>query len=127
MSAEALRFFDDLLSERLAHLHTCMPARVVRFDALAMTADVQPLFMRRFEGRPAEALPLLLGLPVLRRKVDAGGLVQVDSPVLEPGDIVVVLFAERALDRAMISDEPADPEHGRRHALEDGIILGLLR
>lgn len=124
--SDAIRFLDGLLEERLAHLHTCMPARVTRYDAERARADVQPLYMRRDRGaaRPVP-LPLLTDLPVLRRRILVDEIPVVETPHYEPGDIVLIAFAERALDR-VLGGAMSDPGYSRKHALEDGIVLGLL-
>ncbi len=121
-------FFDDLIEERLADLHTAMPCRVEKYDEATGKADVTPLFKRKFKGQEAQEMPLLTGLPTLKRKRKVS-----DNPVsyevypldLEHGDIVLVIFAERALDNAL-TGSPVDPAHSRKHALKDGIVIGLL-
>jgi len=60
-------------------------------------ADVQPL-----QG----GFPLLKGLPVLKQ-----------SYVYEEGDTVLVVFLERARDGA----------GQRKHSLEDGIVVGVVK
>jgi len=126
--SKSTAFFDDLLEERLADLHTAMPCRVERFDEATGKTDVTPLFKRKFRGHAAQEMPLLTGLPTLKRKRKVS-----DDPVsyevypldLEPGDIVLVIFAERALDNAL-TGFPVDPVYSRKHALKDGIVIGLL-
>lgn len=125
--SSSLNFFDDMIEERLAQLHTLAPCRVESYNESAGTANVVPLFMRKFRDRAAEAMPPLTAVPVLKRKYrnTPGGSIQTDIPVYERGDIVLVGFAERALDH-VLSGRIADPQFERKHALEDGIILGYL-
>lgn len=122
--SEAIGFFSGMLAEGLADLHTCMPCRVERFDEPTYTADVQPLPMRKYKERPAVALSMLSGVPILRRKVKEGDAIRLDKPFLEPGDIVLVAFCERSLDHAS-TGIPYDPG-SRKFSLDDGIILGVL-
>jgi len=60
-------------------------------------ADVQPL---------QSGFPLLTGLPVLKQ-----------SYMYEEGDTVLVVFLERARDGA----------GQRKHSLEDGIVVGVIK
>lgn len=127
--SEAIGFLDGIIDERLAHLHTAMPCRVESYNESEGTCDVVPLFMRKFVNGSAQQLPKLIDLPVMKRKrktvVDGEVVPVVDEPYYERGDVVLVLFAERALDRVR-SGKVADPQYGRKHALEDGIIIGYL-
>ena len=101
--SEALKFLDGLIEGRISDIHTCMPARVERFNEGACTADVQPA---------GQQLPLLVGLPALKFKTKE----KTYEPFYDPGDTVMVIFSETALDGA----------GGRKHDLSDGIIVGLL-
>lgn len=113
--SEAIKFLDGLIEERVANIHTCMPCRVERF--YGDSADVQPIFKRKLKNGQEIAYPLLVNVPVLKRKTKPGIEPVIDSPYYEKGDIVLVVFAERALDGA----------GNRKHDLSDGIIIGLLR
>lgn len=116
MSA-GVKFLDGLLLQALADLHTAMPCRVESYDEGNGTANVLPLFKRKFKDSAPEPLPKLVGVQVTKRKYKESGVVKVENTCYEPGDIVLVVFAERALDG----------NGNRMHSLEDGIIVGLLR
>ena len=46
---------------------------------------------------------------------------------VKKGDVVLVVFSERALDYILTDGQPQDPQLRRRHALDDAIALpGLL-
>ena len=91
-------FFDGLIEERLTNLHTAMPCRVRKFNEANGTADIVPLFMRKFKGKPPQAMPMLINVPVIKRKYRKDGVIEVEDTVYESGDIVLVVFVERAMD-----------------------------
>lgn len=123
---------DDLVDElsawmetRLAGLHTVTVGRVVRFNVADPSADVQPLLKRTYvrEGgeREVVTLPVISRAPVVYPR--GGGWSQ--TWPLAPGDLVLLLVAERSLDRWSASADgaevsPADP---RRHDLSDAVVL----
>jgi hypothetical protein len=123
--SETINFLDGIIEERLSQLHTVMPCRVERFNESQGTADVVPLFMRKFKNMSAQVMPKQSGLPILKRKIKNGDIVTIESPYYERGDIVLVVFAERALDRVS-TGKIADPQFDRKHGLDDGIIIGYL-
>ncbi len=120
--SDGISFLEGLIEERLAHLHTAMPARVESFDPVKMRATVQPLFRRKFKGQGAIRMPLLLDVPVAF--IRAGGFVI--RPPFRKGDIVLVVFSERAIDNVIYAGEEADPGINRKHALDDAIVVGGL-
>lgn len=122
---EAIKFIDAVIEERLSDLHTCMPCKVVKYDESEGIADIVPLFKRKFKDKPPEPYPLITNVPVMKRKIKTGA-VEVDEPFYEKDDIVLVIFAERALDY-VLEGKMADPKYKRKHDLTDAIIIGLLR
>lgn len=114
--SEFVKFLDGIIEERVSEIHTCMPARVVKFDEATGKVDVQPLFNRKLKNGNTVPYPMLVGLPVLKRKTKPGLEPITDIPFYEKGDIVLVAFAERALDGV----------GARKHDLSDGIVIGLL-
>lgn len=113
--SEAIKFFDGIIEERVSNIHTCMPCRVEKFNG--DSADVQPIPRRKLKNGQEMAYSLLVNVPILKRKTKTGTDPVIDSPYYEKGDIVLVVFAESALDGV----------GNRKHDLSDGIIIGLLR
>ncbi len=118
--------FSELIKEqmegRLTDLHTAITGRITNITG--NTANVQPL-----QGDA----PLLINLPMVtqRYRVDVsfditgggsyGGETVSDTfdcygPHYEVGDIVLVIFLERARDGA----------GDRKHDLSDGVIVGVI-
>ena len=94
----------DMMEERLAQLHTCLVCKVISTSPL----QVRPKGTRRYRNGKTDQYPVI-AVRVLTGWTGA-------TLNLNPGDEVVVVFAER----------PIDGTGGRRHDLQDGIVLGRL-
>lgn len=118
--SEATKFFDGLLKEAFSEIHTCMLGKIQSFDGQKMVADVIPLAKRKLADGRIENMPLISQAPVMFLYAN-GFFVR---PPLKPGDLVVVVFAERELDAVLLSGSSQAPSSNRHHGLEDAIILG---
>lgn len=114
------------IEKRLLQVHTCIPAKVERWDPVKGLVDAKPLVMAYKRGEDGERIPY--PLPVVANApalfFGAGGFRQT-YPV-EVGDFALLLFAEASLDVWLERGVDVDPEDERRHHLSDGIaLLGL--
>jgi hypothetical protein len=112
--------FDALTSD----LHTCMPGRVIEFDADEQTISVQPCLKRKYLGEDDPVnLPVIEDVPVVFPGSEDLWLifdVKVDSYVL-------LVFAERAIAAWHDSGGIIDPEMARKFDLSDAIAIpGIL-
>lgn len=141
--AKDTKFLDAFARQIKLSIHTMAPAKVVKYDENKQRADIQLLFMTVYADGTKEPYRLLEDVPVMfqRFKLNKGqpftaiinGVTQtvqieqdlVYTPFLRAGDIVVVGFAERALDN--LTNKPFDPEFHRTHSVQDAIVLGVLR
>lgn len=113
-----------LIDQTLEDVHTALPARVEKFDPTTLRGEVVPLVKRRLgvNGDPVP-LPPIVDVPFWMPK--AGPFV-LRLPVAK-GDVVLLVFAERAMERLLLDGTPQDPGRSRRHALDDAIAIpGLL-
>jgi len=100
-----------------------MPAKIESFDPQKLKATVTPLFKRKFNGQDqAVSMPIIVEVPVAC--LYAGGFII--RPPYKKGDIVLLIFAQRALDNVIGTGKEADPEINRMHALDDAILVGGL-
>ncbi len=118
--SEALKFLDGLMGESLADLHTCMLGKIKSFDGKKMQADVVPLLKRKLADGRVIDMPVISQAPVMF--LHANGFFV--RPPLRPGDLVVVIFAEREIDAVLFSGGAQAPTSNRHHGLEDAIVLG---
>ena len=144
--------FIDLLEQRIKlSIHTTAPARVISYNESKRTADVELLFMSVDQDDNAEKYKVIEGVPVqgMRYKIPesfkaaissliptegsidgSNASVKIDNaieftPFLKKDDVVVVSFAERALDN-LNGIKTFDPEFHRTHDINDCIVLGVL-
>jgi len=140
--AKDTKFLDAFARQIKLSIHTMAPAKVVRYHEEKQKADIQLLFMTVYADGTKEPYGLLEDVPVMfqRFKLNKGqpfsikinGVTQtaqieqdlVYTPFLRAGDIVLVGFAERALDN--LTNKPFDPEFHRTHDVQDAVILGVL-
>jgi len=140
--AKDTKFLDAFARQIKLSIHTIAPAKVVRFKENKRKADIQLLFMTVYADGTKEPYGMIEDVPVLyqRFKLNRGeyfpakingetNMIQVEqdlvfTPFLRAGDIVLVGFAERALDN--LTNKPFDPEFHRTHDVQDAVILGVL-
>ncbi len=106
-----------------AALWTALPGIVRCFNAVAVTAEVQPAIMGivsepNGSNRPVK-LPLLLDCPVVFPR---GGGCTLTFPV-KPGDECLVIFSSRCIDAWWQSGGVQIPMEMRMHDLSDGFVL----
>jgi len=113
------KLLDQIFNEHLNNLHTTMPCRVVQYYPSRREADLQPLFQRIIGGEIKD-YPSIRKAPVMKSLVtcaDPRGLCECGHYMeLEAGQVVVAVFAQRALDHVGT----------RRHDLTDAIVIGVL-
>lgn len=114
---------DRVLRRRLVDVHTAMPGQVESFDAAKQTANVKLLLKARRETESGsvveEALPLAVNVPV----VFQGGKGFRTVFPLEPGDGVLVVFAEASIDRWQSLGGLQETGDDRRFHLADAICI----
>jgi hypothetical protein len=106
------KYTDALIRNIKLSLHVAAPAVVKKYDSGAHTADVEPLFMSADNDGNLDEWPLIEDANVLKHVGD-----------LNVGDVVLLNFADRALDE-MNGSEKFDPDSTRTHDLTDAVIVG---
>ena len=119
------------LEHRLADVHVAMPGKVVAYHAPDNTVDVQPMIGHGVDQPDGtvtpEYPPRLLGVPVCFQR---GGGYALTFEV-DPGDMVLLVFCERALDLWWDATRGAssvvDLRNTRKHDWSDAVAIpGLL-
>lgn len=113
--SEGTRFTDALIRNIKLSLYVSAPAKVIKYDAGAHTADVEPLYLSVDNDNNVDDWPLIEDALVLKHVGD-----------LAAGDVVVLLFADRALDE-MNGSEKFDPDSTRTHDLTDCFVIGVIQ
>ncbi len=109
----------DAIDGRLAELHTAMPALVESYDAATGFAAVSPCLKRKYVAGDLVELPVINNVPVLFPR---GGNAAITFE-LQKGDVVLLVFAERSVDRWKTAGGKVDPKDPRKHALSDAFAI----
>jgi hypothetical protein len=117
---EADKFLNDLFDTKLSELHTMLICRVV--GTAGTKATVQPIGKRKGADGVIREYPQLVNLPVMSTRYGTTNL----TPTYQSGDMVVVVFSERAIDRVIDSTGTVDPGSYRKHNINDGVVIGLI-
>lgn len=103
-----------------------MPGRVEKYDAAKQFAKVKPLLQalqRNADGSTTSvSLPVVNNVPVL---FPQGGGLQLRLPVAK-GDIVLLVFCDRSLDKWKSKGGEVDPVDLRQHHLSDAVAIAGL-
>jgi hypothetical protein len=108
----------------LGDTHTALPARVEEYYPDEQKIDAKPLIKRRVVGGDGsellEELPIIPDVPVAFPR-NANFFLTFP---LAAGDLVLLVFAERSLDKWLASTgEDTDPDEFRMHDLSDAVAL----
>jgi Phage protein Gp138 N-terminal domain len=118
-----VKLIRDEFTELSGSLRVCLPARVHSYDSATGLAAVQPLLKRRFYAETAaRSLPIINNVPVVHPRTAKAA---VRLPVSK-GDICVLVFSDRSLERWVQADgSEQDPNDSRQHHYSDAYaILG---
>lgn len=125
--SEATETLAELLLQairaELLDVHTCLPAKIQKYDAATQKADVIPLLKKkyRFDDEPKD-LPIITNVPVKWPSAN-NGAAYIHLPLVA-GDIGWVVFSERSIDTWLAGEgdsvAPRDPRH---HHLSDAIFM----
>lgn len=111
------------IRSELLDVHTCLPAKIQKYDSETQKADVIPLLKKKykFDAEPTD-LPIITNVPVQWPSANDGAAF-IHLP-LKAGDIGWVVFAERSIDTWLAGEgasvSPGDPRH---HDLSDAMFM----
>lgn len=109
----------DAIDNRLCELHTCLPAKIESYDSSNGTAEVQPLLKRKFKDGEVVDLPICNQVPVAFPRTVTS---YIHLPI-KKGDVGLLLFSERSIDRYKNFGGSQDPQDPRKHNLSDGFFI----
>ena len=126
-SANLAKVLLQAIKSELFEVHTCLPARIEKYDEATQKANVTPLLKKKykFEDNP-EDLPVITSVPVQWPSANAGAAF-IHLP-LKAGDLGVVIFSERSIDTWLAGEgDSVSPEDPRHHDLSDAIFIPGVR
>lgn len=114
---------DDVITSRLADVHTAIPGTIKTYDAAKQTAEViiqvRAATPSQDGDTVAEEHPVIPNVPV---QWPRGGGYALHFP-LAPGDHVLLVFSEAAIGHWRATGQVADPGDLRRHSLAYPIAI----
>ena len=114
--SEAIQF---AIRSELGRVHTCMPGIVESYDPTGPTVDVLPALQEQLPDGSFESQPIVVSVPVMFMRT---ARFHCSFPI-EPGDTVLLLFSEAALEEFQHSGKEAAPSSLRKFALTDAIAI----
>jgi hypothetical protein len=125
-SDEWVEVIQDAIESRVQEIATCLPGKVLSYDAATQTASVRPCLLRNMPtdtgGMATEPLPDMLGVPVAFPR--AGDFV-LHMP-LSPGDFVLLVFPQWSISefrRIGNQQEQIPTGDTRHHSLGSAIAI----
>ncbi|WP_018250311.1 Gp138 family membrane-puncturing spike protein [Orenia marismortui] len=116
------KLIKGMLDKELEDIHIALPAKIQNYDPEKMIADIVVLAKKEL-GEEEVEIPPVLEVPVSHFK--AGPFII--RPPYNRGDVVQVLFNERAIDNLLASNRAESPEFNRKHSLDDAIVIAGLK
>jgi hypothetical protein len=108
------------IDQVLANVHTCLPGKIETYDDATGLASVQPLLKRKYTGEDESIeLPVISGVPVVFSRTANAYL---KLPVAA-GDNVMLLFAERSIDKWLTKGGVVEPGDPAKFSLNDAIAV----
>lgn len=109
----------DAIEARLTEVHTSLPGKVQSYDKSTGMATIQPLIKRKFKDGDVVDLPICNQVPVAFPRTTTAWI---HLPV-KKGDVGLLLFSERSIDRYKNLGGSQDPKDPRKHSLSDAFFI----
>lgn len=100
-------------------IHTAVPGRIEKYDSGSQKAEVKPLIKRSYTDGTSLSLPVIPNVPVIMPRTATFSLT---FPVAA-GDLVLLIFCERSLDRWLSNGGEVEPGDDKKHDLSDAIAI----
>lgn len=111
-----------IINERFGETHTALPARIEKYNHKSMYATVVLLNKKQLGDKQVE-IPPIVEVPVAH--LNAGGFI-IRAPY-QKGDIVQVIFNEKALDKLLISGKSEEVKLTRKFSYDDAVVVKGLK
>jgi len=102
------------IENRIAQVHTSLPARINKINLTNRTVDVQPLIRSKIDGK-YKNLPIISNVPIMFLRTS----VALISIPINKDDTGTLFFSESSIKNWQLSGEIQDPEDDRKHHLTD--------
>lgn len=112
----------QLVDEIYSNLMCIGFGTITKYDKVKQVATIKPSFLQTVASADSAVQlqsPLLVNIPVIRGRGKRGGL---RFPISD-GDMVVLLFGDRSIDKLKAGLDPAIPNSARMHHRNDAVAL----
>lgn len=100
-------------------IHTALPGRIESYDHEKQKADVKPLLKRVYKDGEVLDVPVVPSVPVVFPRGNSSSL----TFPLKKGDGVLLVFAERSLDKWLSEGGIVAPDDPRKFDLTDAVAI----
>lgn len=107
------------ISRAIAGIHTALPGKVEKYDHEKQMASVQPLIKKLYLDNKVESLPVIENVPVIFPRTSNFSF----THPIEEGDLVLLLFCERSLEKYLAEGGEQEPGDRRKHDLTDAMAI----
>ena len=112
----------NMIENRIGDIHTALPARIEKYDHETMYATVVLLNKKKL-GEEMVEIPPIVEVPVAHLNAN----MFVIRPPYKKGDIVQVVFNEKALDKLLITGKSEKVKFTRSHKIDDAVVVSGLK
>lgn len=113
---EVLRQAMDAMSGEMS---VCTPAEVIKYDHKSQKVDVRPYGKKKYRDGSVEDAPVIYNVPLA---IPRAGDAFVSLPV-EKGHSVLLVFADRSIEKWLASGKSGTPDDTRKHHISDAIAI----
>lgn len=107
------------IKRSISNIHTVLPGMIEKYDHKTQKAQVKPLIKKKYRDGVVESLPVIVDVPVVWPRSSNASMT---FPV-NKGDYVLLLFAERSIERFLASGGEQEPGDMRKYDLTDAIAI----
>lgn len=120
---EATPTFAEVIKQAIEHgqleTRVSMPAEVVSYDHKKQMISARPYFKRKYQDDTVADAPIIYNIPVAFPR--AGDAI-LAMPIAK-GHSVLLVFADRSMEKWLSSGKAGDPEDTRAHHMSDAIAI----
>lgn len=109
----------SIISNELANLNFCLPAKIVTYDFKTRKATVQPSLNQKFTDDESLPFPQIHNVPVVH---PAAGGASITFPV-KKDDTVLLMFSDKSLEEWLKDGKQVTPDDPRQNDLTDAIAF----
>ena len=103
----------------MSEINTCLPGRIESYDFKTQKCTVKPLIKKKFFNGDVLELPIITEVPVQFPRSKNAGM----TFPLERGDLCIIIFCQRSMERWLASGEDVEPGDPRKFDLTDAIVI----